>query len=59
MKGGDYESCNTKEIKNEHKEETKADEETEEEQEAPVLLVTYVEIFLHSIFSNNEVYNNN
>ena len=49
-------------MKAEHKQETEADEEAtteEEEQEAGVHLVTYVNNILHSIFSNVEVYINN
>ena len=52
-----YENYNTKKNKIEHKEETKADEEeTAEEHEAPVPLVTQVNNILHSINSNVEVY---
>ena len=40
VKGRGYETCNTKEIKKEHKGEAAADEETEEEQEAPVISAT-------------------
>ena len=56
-----YETHNTKEVRKEHEEEAKANEETaaEEEQEAPVLLVTHVNNILHSIFSNVEMYINN
>ena len=43
-----------------HKEEAEADEETtEEEQEAPVSLLTHENNILHSMFSNIEVYINN
>ena len=54
-----YGIYNAKENK-EHKEEAKADWEatTEEEQEAPVPLVTHVHKILHSIFPNVEVYIN-
>ena len=61
VKGRGYKTYNTKENKKEHKEEAKAAEETtaEEEQEAPVPLVTHVDNLLHSIFSNVEMYINN
>ena len=61
VRGRGYETYNSKEIKKEHEEETKADEEAteEEEQEAPVPLVTHVNNILQSIFSNVEVYINN
>ena len=55
-KGRSNETYNTKEFKEEHKEQAKADEETKEEQDAPVLLVTHVKTILHSMFSNFEVY---
>ena len=50
-----------KRIKNDYKEEAKEDEEAtvEEEKEAPVLLVTHVNIIFYSIFSNVKVYINN
>ena len=57
-----YETYNSKEIKKEHKEDTNVEEEAtveEEEEEAPVPLVTHVNIILHSISSNVEVYINN
>ena len=60
VKGCSYEFYNTKEVKKEHKEETKADEESaEEKQEAPVLLVCHVNNTLDSIVSNVEMYINN
>ena len=61
VRGRGYETYNSKEVKKEHKEETKPDEEAtvEEEQEAPVPLVTHVNNILPSIFSNVEVYINN
>ena len=60
MSGRGFETYNTKEAKKEHSKEAKADEETkEEEEEAAVPLVTHVNITLHSIFSNVEVYLNN
>ena len=45
-----YRTSNSKEVKKEHKEEAKGDMETEEEQEAPVPLVTYVNNILDSFF---------
>ena len=54
VKGRGYETYNTKEVKEEHKEEAKAEEE-----DAPVPLVTHVNNILHSIFSNVEVYISN
>jgi len=59
VKGRGYETYNSKEVKKEHKEEAKADEEETAEEEAPVPLVTHVNNILHSIFSNVEVYINN
>ena len=59
VSGRVYETYNTKEVKKEHKEETKAEEEKSAEEEAPVLFVTHVNNILHSIFSNVEVYINN
>ena len=46
-------------MKEEHKEESKAEEEETAEEEAPVPLVTHVNNILHSIFSKVEVYVNN
>ena len=57
--GSCYKIYNTKEVKNEHKEEAKAEEEETAEEEAPVPLVTHVNNILQSIFSNVEVYINN
>ena len=57
VKGRGYETCNTKEVKKEHKDEAKAEEEETAEEE-PVPLVTHVKNILHSIFSNVEVYIN-
>ena len=59
--GRGYETYNSKEVKKEHKEEAIADEEAtaEEEEEAPVPLVTHVNNILQSIFSNVEVCINN
>ena len=57
--GRGYETYNTKEVKKEHKEEGKAEEEETAEEDAPVPPVTHVNNVLHSIFSNVEVYINN
>ena len=57
--GRDYETYETTEVKKEHKEERKAEEEETAEEDAPVPLVTHVNDILHSIFSNVEVYINN
>ena len=59
VRGRGYETYNTKEVKKEHKQEAKAEEEKTAEEEAPVPLVTHVNNILHSIFSNVEVYINN
>ena len=59
VRGRGYETYNTKEIKKEHKEEAKAEEEETAGEDDPVLLVTHVNNILHSIFSNVEVYINN
>ena len=58
VKGRGYETYNSKEVKKEHKEEAKAEEE-ETADEEPVPLATHVNNILHSIFSNVEVYINN
>ena len=58
VRGRGYETYNTKEVKKEHKEETKAEEEETAEEE-PVPLFTHVTNILHSIFSNVEVNINN
>ena len=55
VRGCEYETCNSKEVKKEHKEEAKAEEE-ETAEEAPVPLVTQVNNILHSSFSIVEVY---
>ena len=54
VKGRGYENYNSKEVKKERQQETKADEEAteEEEREAPIPLVNHVNNTLHSIFSN-------
>ena len=59
VRGRGYEAYNTKQLKKEHKEEVKAEEEETAEEDAPVLLVTHVNNILHSIFSNVEVHINN
>ena len=59
VNGRGYQIYNTKEVEKEHKEEAKAHEEVQEEQEVPVLLVIHVNNFLHSSFSNVEKYINN
>ena len=62
VRGCGYEFYNTGKVKEEHKEEAKADEETvtaEENKEAPALLLTHVNNNLNSILSNIEVYFNN
>ena len=59
VRGRVYETYNTKEVKKEHKEEAKAEEEGTAEEDAPVPLITHVNNILHSIFSNVEVYINN
>ena len=60
VSGRSYETCKSKEVKRELKEEAKVDVETvAEEQEAPVILVTLVNIILHLCFSNVEMYINN
>ena len=58
VRGCSYETHNTKEVKKEHKEEAIAEEE-ETVEDAPVLLFTHIINFLHSIFSNVEMYINN
>ena len=58
VRGRGYETYNTKQVKKEHKEEAKADEETTEE-DAPVPPITHVNNILHPISSNVEVYINN
>ena len=59
VKGRGYETYNTKEVKKEHKEEAKAEENDKVEEDAPFPLVTHVNNILHSVFSNVEVYINN
>ena len=50
VRGRGYETYNTKEVKREHKEEAKAEEEETADEDAPVPLVTNVNNILHSIF---------
>ena len=59
VRGRGYETYKTKEVKKEHKEEAKAEEQKTAEEDAPVLVVTQVNNILHSIFFNVEVYINN
>ena len=54
VKGRDYENYNIKEVKKEHKEEAKTEEEETAEEE-PIPLVIHVNNILNSIFSNVEV----
>ena len=54
-----YGTYNIKEVEKKQKGETNADEETGEEEEAPILLVTHVNKIIHSIFSNVEKHINN
>ena len=58
VKGRGYETYNTKEVKKEHKEEAKVEEEDTAEEDDPVPLVTHVNNILHSMFSDVEVYIN-
>ena len=58
VRGRGYETCNTIEVKKDHKEKAKAEEEETSEEE-PVPLVALVNNILHSVFSNVEVYINN
>ena len=58
VRGRGYETYNTKELKKEHKEEAKAEEEETVEEEAPIPLDTHVNNILQPIFSNVEVYIN-
>ena len=56
VRGRGYETYNTKELRKEHKEKAKLEEEETAEEEAPVSLVTDLNNILHSFFSNVEVY---
>ena len=58
VRGRGYETYNTKEVKKDNKKEAKANDETEEDQEAPVPLVTHVNKILHLLSFNVEVYIN-
>ena len=50
VRGRGYETYNTKEVKEEHKENAKAEEEETVDDDAPVSLVTHVNNILHFIF---------
>ena len=50
LRGRGYETYNTKEVKKEHKEEAKVEEEVTVAEEAPVPLVTHVNNILHFFF---------
>ena len=56
VKGHGCDVYNNKEVKNDDEGKTNADDETEEEQEASVPLVTHVNNILLLLFSNVEVY---
>ena len=58
VKSRGYETYNIQEIKKEHKEEAKADEEIRKDEEATVPLVTYINNILNSFFSKVDVYIN-
>ena len=58
VRGRYYETYNTKQVKKEHKEEAKAEEEETAGEDDPVPLVTHVNNILQSIFSNVQVYIN-
>ena len=55
VSGRGFETCNTKEVKKEHEEEAKAEEEETVEENAPVPHATLVNNILH-FFANVEVY---
>ena len=59
IRGRGYETYKIKEVKEEHKEEAKAEEDETAEEDASIPLVTHVNNILHSFFSNVEVYINN
>ena len=59
VKGRGYDAYESKEKKNEHKDESVVFTETSDDEEEEVARVTYVNNILHSIFSNDEVYINN
>ena len=53
------ETCDSREVRKEHKQETKAADAMDEVEKAPVPLVTQVNNILHSVFSNIKVYIDN
>ena len=57
-KGRGHKTYKGKEVKKEQKDEAKADDSLEGDEEAPDFLVTHVNNILRSIFSNVEVYIN-
>ena len=59
VRGCGDETYITKDVKKEHKEEAKVEKEETAEKEAPIPLVNHVNIILHPIYSNVEVYINN
>ena len=59
VRGCDYETYNSKEVKKEHKDEAKAEEEETADEDSPVPLVSHVKNILQSTISNIEVYMNN
>ena len=59
VRGRGYETYNTKEVKKEHREKAKAEEEETVEEDDPVPLVTHQNNILNSFLSNVEVYINN
>ena len=59
VRGRGYETYNSKEVKKEHKEDAKAEEEKTTGEDDPVPLVAHVNNILHSIFSKVEMYINN
>ena len=59
VRGRGYETYNTKEVKKEHKEEAKGEEEVTAEEDAPVPVATHVNNIIYSVFSNVEVYISN
>ena len=59
VKGRGYDTYESKEKKKEHKDESVVFTETGDDEEQEVARVTYVNIIMHSILSNLEVYINN
>ena len=59
VRGRGYETYNNQEVKMEHKEEAKAEEEETAEEDAAVPPITHVNNILHSVFFIVEVYINN